>query len=267
MEKKNDQIARHKDKKKESTRVLSPLQALRYLSQAERQANVGDEFISDQQFSRGQGASNRTRAVEGIQEQVQQAQHAVGEATKKEAEAKSKRAKAHWHLALELVTTGALGNDDEMMSRVSPKMLLLWKWRNLCIKGEWEVTPLFRRGWRPCSTFAQDLLASNPSFRWAKSGCLLIANIPSEVSVDDVQLSIFEGSKREPKARARLDSSRKKLEKETKPNAKTRIQSDITQAEDALNQAISHDRKLQQPTVVKMAAKTESWIAYLEVAD
>ena len=271
MEKNNNQTARHKDKKKESTRVLSPLQALRYLSQAERQANVGDEFISDQQFSRGQGASNRTRAVEGIEEQVQQAQHAVDEATKKEAEAKSRRAKAHWHLALELVTTGALCNQHELMSKVSPKMLLLWKYRHLCLKCEVEASnegiALFQRGWRPCSTLASDLLASNPSFHWAKSGCLQIANIPSQVSVDDVQFALGEGSKRAPAARSRLETLRKKMENETKPDAKTRIQSDTMKAEDVLNQAILHDRQLKQPAVVKLAATTENWMAHLEVAD
>lgn len=56
----SDATSPSKTKKPGTIKKLSPIQALTYLNQVERAANVGDEFISEQTFAGGQGASSRT---------------------------------------------------------------------------------------------------------------------------------------------------------------------------------------------------------------
>lgn len=234
----------------------------------EKGANVGDEFVSTQQFSRGQGATSRARAVEGIDEQAKHAQDEIDAALVLTGKERRKRAKANWHLALELITTGALS--DELMAQVSPKMSFLWKWRGACIQREEEndssfdtcAAPCLLRGWRPHSTFAESLLSSNPTFHWAKPRCLILENIPPQVSLDDVTMALYEGMKREPRVKDRLVKLRRKLDKEKGTIAKSRIQSDISEAEAALADAISHDEKLQQPNVIAVT-NVEKWMAYV----
>eukprot|EP00578_Thalassiosira_sp_NH16_P021382 CAMPEP_0181099756 /NCGR_PEP_ID=MMETSP1071-20121207/12826_1 /TAXON_ID=35127 /ORGANISM="Thalassiosira sp., Strain NH16" /LENGTH=1332 /DNA_ID=CAMNT_0023182433 /DNA_START=29 /DNA_END=4027 /DNA_ORIENTATION=+ len=271
-EKQKEQTHRHKKKKAESMRVMSPAEALRYLSQAERNANVGDEFISDQQFSRGQGATSRVRAAEDIEDQVKRAHDLVSEASKKEKDARSKRARSHWHLALELITTGAL---CESLSDVSP-IVFLWKLRSLCIKSgdgggrSIGIAPFLFRGWRPRLSFAEDLLATNPSFHWARPGCLLLENIPPQVSIDDVREALYEASRKEPRARMNLKALRKRLEKVKGEPNKARIQTQIVETENQLPEAVEYDQQLRQPSVMAcplLSATTENWKAYVQVSD
>ena len=259
---------RHRTKRTETTRVMSPLEALRFLSQADREANVREGFVSDVRMGRGQGAANRGRATEDIQSQVKVAQTLVEESTKKEAAARSCRAKKHWHLALELITSGALLPNNELVGMVKPSILHLWNWRRLFIgldeANEHNLPSTLLRGWRPRSTFAEDLLASNPSFRWANQGCLHLHNIPSQVTLDEVTSAIFEASKKEPRVRTKLAGLHKNLEKASEAN-KPRILSAISDTEKMLGQAISADERLQRPNVVEITnSNSESWAAYAQ---
>lgn len=264
-------------KRREARQVMSPSEALRYLSQHERRANVGEDFVTNQQFSRGQGANSRAnQAMERIEDQVKRAQEKVDEFARKEAEARRKRAKAYWHLALELITTGA-GDVDERQVGVSPKWSSLWRWRRSCIAQK-EIDDAFRapprllRGWRPSSSFSRDLLASNPTFVWAHPFSVQLENIPPQVSMNDVTSAVFEASKKEPRARLRLELLHKSLRRADGSN-KNRIRLDIMDAETAVQEAISHDQHLQQPTVVEIASSSPSitsadkWMAYVQVSE
>ena len=237
-------------------RVMSPLKALTYLSQAERAANVGEEFVSDQQFGGGQGASSRTYATDSIEVQVERAQQQVDEATRKEFDARQKRAKAHWHLALELLTTGYLSNDDELLSSASSKVTSLWKFRGTCRDDE-------IRGWRPSSSFVKKI----HRFPWSRPNTLQLANIPSQVSVSDISSALLDALKKEPNARSKLEGLRKRLSQTKKAADKPRIESEISNAQLLLDQAISDDRRLQPPTITAIdstSGSENSWVAYVE---
>lgn len=86
----NDQ---RKNKKPGVIKLMSPIQALSYLSQAERAANVGTDFVSEQTFAGGQGASSRTYAVDSIEDQIEVIKERVNEGRKKEADARQKESK------------------------------------------------------------------------------------------------------------------------------------------------------------------------------
>ena len=266
----------HKKKRTETIRTMSPLAALRFLSQADRAANVREDFVSDVRLGRGQGAASRARAVDDIETQVKEAQASVDEASKKESVARKTRAVKNWHLALELITTGALCEDDELVSRVKPSIARLWRWRSISIgmeeassDGIISTSSCLLRGWRPRQLFAQDLLASNPSFRWAFPGCLQLSNIPVEVTLDEIKCAIFEASKKEPRVRSKIESLRKKLEKtDDGSSAKAKVESDIADADVALTQAVTSDIKLQQPTVIQITTpNSDKWEAYVQIHD
>eukprot|EP00956_Cyclotella_meneghiniana_P002045 scaffold2280_cov68-Cyclotella_meneghiniana.AAC.2 len=138
-----------KSKKAGVIKLLSPPKALAYLSQVERNANVGEEFVSEQVFGGGQGASSRNYAVDSIEVQIEKVQNSMNDADIKVANARRKRAQAHWQLALELITTGSLSKDKEVLSRVSTKVSSLWKWR-------W-TSKEETRGWRPSLALVQHL--------------------------------------------------------------------------------------------------------------
>jgi hypothetical protein len=248
----------HKNKKPGVIKMLSPIQALSYLSQAERAANVGTDFISEQTFAGGQGASSRTYAVDSIEDQIEVIKERVNEGRKKEADAKQKRAKANWHLALERITTGAFNSDKEVLIRVSPKISSLWKWRDSC---EGETT----RGWRPTSRLVQDL---QKKFAWANPTALRLVNIPSQVTSDELSTALFDSAREELKIQARLARLNTSLSKAKKEDLKARIQQEISEAEALLPQAIADDKRLKTPIVTTVNVFNEDkWIAYVNVTD
>ena len=258
----------HRNKRTETTRTMSPLEALRFLSQADKAVNVQEGFVSDQRVGRGQGVSNRTRATEDIGQLVADAQTLVNESTKKRVSSKQTIARKRWQLALELVTTGVLGDEDSL-SRVKPSIRNLWKWRSIFIGLEAQLdNPCLLRGWRPQPSFAKQLLVSNPTFRWASPGCLQLDNIPAEVSFDEVTTAVFGGSKKEPRVRAKIASLQKSKEKAKGSSKKQDIQAKITEAEELLQEAIAYDNQLQRPQVVKVSSSSlENWQAYVLLAD
>lgn len=254
---KDEEDASPRKKKKPGTiKVLSPIQALTYLSQAERAANVGSDFVSELTFAGGQGASTRTYAVDSIEVQIEASQHKVEVARRKEADAKRKRAKANWHLALELITTGGLIKNKQVMTRVSPKVSSLWKWRRSCE----EDAP----GWRPTTSFVQSV---RRKFSWANPAALQLVNIPSQVTTDEVSTALLDSLRQEPKIQSKLVGLRANLEKDKTDDVKAGVQQDISEAEAALLQAIVDDKKLHPPIVSSVKTSTDKWIAYVQVPD
>ena len=112
-------------KRQVQTRQMGCDEALRFLSQVSKRVNVSEDFVTSQELGGGQGASNRDRAVDSAEVQVEEAEKQLAALTKKEADSLRKRAKSNWHLALELVTTGALGDEYAALG-VSPKFSTLW---------------------------------------------------------------------------------------------------------------------------------------------
>ena len=266
-------------KKADSQCTLSCDEALRFLSQYQKSANVGEAFVSEQQFRGGGGATSRARATQSVQEQCQLAQEMIDDSTKKASEARRKRAKAHWHLALELITTGALCDDGELIGRVSFGMLLLWKCRRFCrnqrdrVDGhQISIPSCFQRGWRPNLSFVNDVLQSHPAFVWARDHTFRLDFIPSQVTKDEIVSALFEASKREPRAKSKLQQLQKSCESEGLE--KRKVQCKVDEAQRALDEAIAYDRNLIQPTVIEIPrlashqSHTDScWMAFVRVRD
>ena len=258
-----EQTRQRRTKKQESQMVLSCDRALRFLSQHQREANVGEEFVSEQQFRGGGGATARAHATENIEDQITRAQEEIDGANKKIIEARRKRAKAHWHLALELITTGALSMNvaevqgQGLLSKVSPRFTFLWRYRRMCIeRNEQEDasgSPVLQRGWRPPPSFLQAVLTSN-HFAWAQEFTLRLENIPPQISSNDIASALLSASQKEPGARSKLERLRNTLEKTKKGDKHLRnsIQSDIANAEVILEKAISSDKMLKPPAVIKV---------------
>jgi len=269
-------------KKPGTEMVLSCDGALRFLSQHQRDANVGEEFVSEQQFRGGGGVTARAHATESIDDQLNRAREDIDGAAKKIIDARRKRAKAYWHLALELITTGASCQD--LLSRVSPKFTFLWRYRHLCIQrkereaargNRSRIALVLERGWRPPPSFVHDVLTSN-RFPWAQEFTFRLDNIPPQISIRDIATALFSSSQKEPGVRSKLKQLRGSLEeaKKSETHLRNRIQSDITDAEKILEEAISYDNRLQFPAVIEISKpdsvmsdlESHSWMAYVHVS-
>lgn len=183
-------------KRREIIRIMRCDEALRFLTQVQAEANVGDDFVSDVNFGRGGGATNRAHAMDSVEDQIQEAQSNVDTATKDLSDARRKRAKAHWHSALEMVTTGALSHMHEEVG-VASSFATLWRWRhmvaNLADKSDKTTSSLpevLTRGWRPKSSFQRVLYSTNPTFAWAHPFSLRLDHIPEQVSEEDIKTSV-----------------------------------------------------------------------------
>mmetsp|Transcript_40151 Transcript_40151/g.82611 ORF Transcript_40151/g.82611 Transcript_40151/m.82611 type:complete len:886 (+) Transcript_40151:499-3156(+) len=281
-----DDGGRRSRKKRETIRVVGCDEALRFLTQVQKDANVREDFVSDVRVGRGQGVTNRNHAMDSVEDQVEQAQKDVDAATKEEADARRKRAKAHWHHALELVTMGMLWNDHNECG-VSPKFSSLWKWRYLYAKLDEDIgnetkrkcsLPEFLgRGWRPNSSFLKEVRDSNPSFAWSYPAALRLDNIPAQVVPEDLETALFdaaafEAEKKENQATSRLELLSKRLENshDTSASNKDRLRDQVKDAENKKHDAIAHSKRLSPPRVIKIttssnteyAAGTGTWKAF-----
>ena len=245
-----------KSKKAGVIKLLSPPKALAYLSQVERNANVGEEFVSEQVFGGGQGASSRNYAVDSIEVQIEKAQNSMNDADIKVANARRKRAQAHWQLALELITTGSLSKDKEVLSRVSTKVSSLWKWR-------W-TSKEETRGWRPSLALVQHL-HFNRGFVWAHPTSLQLVNIPSQVTPDDISCALLNTLREETKITAKLSRLRTRLANAKHDDDKKLIQAEISAADASLKKAIANDKQLQTP-LIQAVENSSSWTAYVKLS-
>lgn len=180
----------------------------------------------------------------------------VDNACKKEAEARRRRAKAYWHLALELITTGSLSKNKREMERVSINISSLWKWR--CNSKE------DARGWRPTATFIQSI---QEKFPWANPNALQLINIPSQVTVDEVSTALFNALSAERKIVSKLNVLRNNHAKAKTKDVIDRIQEEILDANAKLPQAIANDKKMQKPIVSAVKTSADDWIAFVRVSN
>ena len=250
-----------------STRVMSPDEARHFLSALEEQSKtIGSDFVSDQRFGRGQGASRRNHAMDSIDEQIADAKQIIAQSTRKAATLRGRRAKARWHVALELVTTGKLRPID-IPGGVSSRMVDLWRWRGQCIS---EGLVYGTRGWRPSSSFARDLLVTRPTFVWLNPYCYHLAGIPGNISLDEVRLKTFESIKATPRLQSKLNALRKRLEKNHINEDIRQIESAIASVEQSLETARAADQLLEQPVVTAIGSQLQrsqggDWGAFVHV--
>ena len=193
-------------KKIERTRTMSPDQALRHITQHQYVQKTSEDFVSDVRFGQGQGASNRAHAMDSVEVQVHKAQNEVSAQEKEMAAAISRRAKARWHCAMEKITMGSI-SIRHIDYCVNPKFSVLWNWRfafsffygvkNLSTK-EQRCPQILIRGWRPSPAFLKrDFYASNPGCGWAHPLALRLDNIPSQISLEEIQEASYAATTRE----------------------------------------------------------------------
>lgn len=172
-------------------------EAIQYLSSAQEDANVGAGFVTDQRQGFGGGGSNRNRTAEDFETQLKETKDAVESAAGALKEAKSKKARARWHFALEKVTTGAYLGEET--SKLNPSFLLLWRFRCAVISLSSQdlyyaedMPSLLLRGWRPSSAFVEtELFERRPEFAWAHARSYQVEDVPSQVSTDEMKDSVL----------------------------------------------------------------------------
>ena len=187
-------------------------EAIQYLSSAHEGANVGEDMVSDHTVGFGGGASNRNRAANDFEAELADAETTLKLDAKALDDAKSERARARWHLALEKITTGHM--DFEESARLDSSFVFLWKLRFTAIAYQLSINenidcvedvireevpssskskmPLFlRRGWRPSSTFMSNLFENHPEFAWAHPWSFQLDDVPSSILSDEIKSSVL----------------------------------------------------------------------------
>eukprot|EP00977_Amphora_coffeiformis_P027521 scaffold34618_cov159-Amphora_coffeaeformis.AAC.12 len=146
-------------------RALSVEQAVEFLSRVVDTARVEEGFVTTQTVGGGMGRSRRERAFESADVKLGEAKERLKNAEKEMRAVKSRRAKARWHKALEMITTGSLSNvfsdvRQKGSAEVHTSIHNLWRWRRLVIRTvEDKGMPLadlpefLVRGWRPTTSF------------------------------------------------------------------------------------------------------------------
>jgi superfamily II DNA or RNA helicase len=141
-------------------------EAIRFLSQVQDVARVDEDFATSLTVGGGGGISRRNRATDSIEQQHKEAQSKVLRATQHCEAARSKRAKARWHMALERITTGELS--FKIAATISPSIARLWRWRFVLTKvvndSSATLPEMLTRGWRPSEAFF-----ATPSSKRAKA--------------------------------------------------------------------------------------------------
>lgn len=172
-------------------------EAIRYLSSAHEDVNVGDDFVSSLSVGMGGGLSSRNRAVEDVPTQIKETENILDKATKALKATESKKARSLWHLALEKITTGHASFD--LLANVNHSYALLWKLRSAIVSLSAQgfdraenMPALLMRGWRPSTSFIEtDLYEKRPEFSWAHPRSYQVLAAPSCVTVQDIKNSIL----------------------------------------------------------------------------
>ena len=251
-------------------RVVACDEALRFLTQVQHSATVKEDFVSDLTVGGGRGISQRNRAVDSAEDRFRTAREDVDGAVRETAELRRKRAKAHWHLALEHVTTGILWKHPAA-SAISPEILRLWKWRYVTIRsrpsgigGRQKLPQLLVRGWRPSLNFLRkDLYASRPEFNWAHPFALRLEEIPKEVTPAELKEAVHEATKRGPSEEQVASSIKTKSQKEFDSSSKEKPGVNKNGAETNVRAAKIHDIAMKKPEIIRSGESSETWTATL----
>jgi hypothetical protein len=150
---------------------LSVDESIEFLARVIDGARVNDDFVSDFQQGGGMGRSRRDRAADSATMKIEEATGRLKSAQIKLTSAKSKRARARWHHALELITTGRLQN----VSMSNRSIQSLWNWRQLLLRlnedgkiQSQQLPSVLSRGWRPSSNyfFPPSFYRARRHWRW-----------------------------------------------------------------------------------------------------
>lgn len=159
-------------------------EAIVHLAQIKEAGRTGEGEVSFLQLGFGQGVTRRVRATDSIEEKMKNAKETLKRAELDYISAKVKNAKALWSIALEKVTTGNF--KVSTLSNVSVVYRNLWSWRSIFAAGKLVSQSSLGRGWRPSTNIVTTFHLRNPSYLWAQPGCLLLRDIPSEISNNDI---------------------------------------------------------------------------------
>lgn len=209
--------------------VMNCDEAIMHLAamQESTRTNDGGE-VATMQLGFGQGVVRRGRAVDSVEEKMKASKDIIHSATKDLKASTSARAKARWHWALEMVTTGQMPFED--LANVTQKFRTLWSWRSIYAAVEdaklhastaacndspslsgstwWslfgsadtttsnnniEALPeMLTRGWRLSNigVFCNDLLQKR-NFFWTRPYSYFLCSIPNTISIDKIEQAIL----------------------------------------------------------------------------
>jgi Zinc finger, C3HC4 type (RING finger) len=170
-------------------RTLSPKEAIVHLAQVQETARTGENTVSELSLGFGQGLSKRTRAVEGLDVRLQDAEEELA-ALRHDLEVhRRNRAKARWHWALESVTSSGGGVQDDTARGDGP-FDAVRRWFRSALSGSPNLPNSPTAGWRPTDRFRHYLACRHENFYWAHKNSFRLGNIPKEVTVQDVQTAV-----------------------------------------------------------------------------
>ena len=121
----------------DESRVLSCDEAIMHLAQLQEATRAGDDEVAFLQLGFGQGVARRARAIDSVDQQIVDSEQALKKAQGDLSAARTSKARALWHLALERITMGMIPLCE--LSSVSPKFRSLWGWRLLLHSFRYEV--------------------------------------------------------------------------------------------------------------------------------
>lgn len=210
------------------SRILSCDEAIMHLAQLQEATRAGDDEVAFLQLGFGQGVARRARAIDSIDQQIVDSVQAQKKARQDLSAARTSKARALWHLALERITMGMIPSNE--LFSASPKFRSLWQWRLLLhsfrygiedtMDEESEVSVqaptilsrglqswikmrsnpndfaattfpiLLSRGWRPSRKFVRSLPIQHPDYFWAHPNSFTLQSIPNEVSLKELQNGI-----------------------------------------------------------------------------
>ena len=169
-------------------------EAIIYLAQVQEAARTGNDEVAELTLGFGQGLSKRVRACHSVDQKLVELRASLQKASADNKEAKSQRAKALWHLALEMVTMGEL--PQRCVGRVKSKFRSLWFWRSLvsahpkASQSHKQLPVFLQRGWRPSSSLLGSWHRTHPEFFWSHSNSYFLESIPVEADPEEVALAV-----------------------------------------------------------------------------
>jgi superfamily II DNA or RNA helicase len=159
------------DNDRQEEYYMSCDEAIRFLSQVQDAARVDAAFETSLNLGGGGGISRRNRATESVEQQCKEAQERAARAAHECEAARSKRAKARWHMALELITTGELSFQN--CAAIKPTFLSLWRWRFMVTRidgtNSRNLPIMLTRGWRPSETFFDTASSKRAKVNWQRA--------------------------------------------------------------------------------------------------
>lgn len=163
------------------------------MAQLQEATRTGEDQVAELAMGFGQGLSRRVRASDSVEQKLVEAEQALHTARAEKQYAKSQRAKARWHLAMEKVTMGALPGNFLRRS----KFRSLWRWRSVATalhqeqEGGASLPLVLRRGWRLSPTMSRDWQTIRPFF-WSHPLSFFLEGLPMVVQLDEVESGIAE---------------------------------------------------------------------------